>query len=122
MACAYASYAFDNFMDLSISIPRKAVKITCQVDLQECLSSFIQSEKMEDGIQFKCAKCGTVGDKFKKEMTVYRFPKVLVIHLKRFYNSTMRREKLNTTVKIPETYDFSPYAPHSSMFIILRDS
>ena len=47
-------------------------------------------------------------------MTIYRFPKILVIHLKRFYHSSMRREKLNTTVSFPETLDVSAYAPHSS--------
>lgn len=49
-------------------------------------------------------------------MTFYRFPKILVIHLKRFYNSYMRREKLNTTVSIPQSLDLSPYAPYSSKF------
>lgn len=47
-------------------------------------------------------------------MTIYRFPKVLVIHLKRFYNSTMRREKLSTSVRIPKVLDMTPYAPYSS--------
>ena len=47
-------------------------------------------------------------------MTIYRFPKVLVLHLKRFYNSTMRREKLSTTIRIPEVLDMTPFAPYSS--------
>lgn len=46
-------------------------------------------------------------------MTIYRFPKLLVIHLKRFYQSTMRREKLSTTVFIPPVLDMRAYAPHS---------
>jgi len=50
----------------------------------------------------------------EKDITIFRFPKILVIHLKRFYNSTMRREKLSTTVNIPDTLDMKPYAPHSS--------
>ena len=50
----------------------------------------------------------------EKEMTVFRFPKILVIHLKRFYNSTMRREKLSTTVNIPTTLDMRQFAPYSS--------
>jgi ubiquitin C-terminal hydrolase len=50
----------------------------------------------------------------EKEMTIFRFPKILVIHLKRFYNSTMRREKLSTTVNIPTTLDMRQYAPYSN--------
>lgn len=52
-----------------------------------------------------------------KDMSLFRFPRILVIHLKRFYNSTMRREKLSTTVQIPETLDMSPFGPQSSKYI-----
>ena len=62
---------------------------------------------------YKCSKCKKV-DNFNKDFTIYRFPRILVIHLKRFYNSYMRREKLNTTIKIPIKCDFSEFAPHSS--------
>ena len=62
---------------------------------------------------YKCSKCKKV-DNLKKDMTIYRFPKIMVIHLKRFYNSSMRREKINTTIKIPQYLDMSAYAPHSS--------
>ena len=37
-----------------------------------------------------------------------------MIHLKRFYNSTSRREKLSTTVNIPSILDMSPYGPRSN--------
>ena len=62
---------------------------------------------------YKCEKCKK-DVAMQKSLSIYRFPKVLVIHLKRFYNSTMRREKLNTTVKVPLTIDMSAYAPYSS--------
>ena len=76
------------------------------------MEDFIKTEKMEE-CGFRCTGCKNV-DNFDKQLSIYRFPKILVIHLKRFYNSYMRREKLNTTVKIPLTLDMSPYAPHSS--------
>jgi len=48
-------------------------------------------------------------------MTVWRFPRILVIHLKRFKNiSYSRREKLNTSINIPLTLDTKPYASHAS--------
>jgi len=110
--CGHKSYAFDNYMDLSVHIPRKAIKMTGMISLRECLDSFITTERMEE-CGFKCSKCKSI-DNFEKELSVYRFPKILVVHLKRFYNSAMRREKLNTTVEIPLTYDFSHLAPNSS--------
>ena len=113
--CGYKSYTFDNFMDLSVSIPRKSVRITGYVDVNECLKSYITPEIMER-CGYKCSnkKCKKV-DNFEKQFTIYRFPKIFVVHLKRFYNSTMRREKLSTTVNIPDTLDVKYCAtPESS--------
>lgn len=66
---------------------------------------------------FKCSKCSSV-DNITKELTVFRFPKILVVHMKRFYNSAMRREKLNTAVNIPSSYDFKDLAPNSSKLFV----
>jgi len=99
-------------MDLSVSIPRKAVRMTGYIGIEECLKSFIASDNMAQ-CGYKCSNCKGEAE-MEKDMTIYRFPKILVIHLKRFYNSTMRREKLSTTIKIPEILDMRPYGPHSS--------
>jgi len=98
-SCKYCSYAFDNFSVLCVSIPRSGVRITGYKSLDECLETFIKAEMME-ACGYKCQSCKKV-DNFKKDMTIYRFPKIMVIHLKRFYNSSMRREKINTTITIP---------------------
>ena len=64
---------------------------------------------------YKCSKCKKE-DNFKNQMTVWRYPKVLVIHLKRFvYNMTWKK-KLDTKINIPLTVDMKPYAPFSSKF------
>ena len=99
-------------MDLSVEIPRRAVRYTGSINLSDCLDKFVESEKMI-GTGFKCEGCKKKVD-IEKSLSIYRFPRILVIHLKRFYHSAMRREKLNTTVKFPETLDVSKYAPHSS--------
>ncbi len=105
-------------MDLSVPIPRKGVRITGYVDLAgDCLKAFIQPERMEE-CGYKCTKCKKV-DNFTKEMTIYRFPRIMVIHLKRFYNSHMRREKLNTSVRIPTKIDLAEFAPYSSIFYLV---
>ena len=51
-------------MDLSVSIPRRGVKITGYIDLSECLRSFISPEKIDE-CGFKCKKCKKV-DNFNK--------------------------------------------------------
>lgn len=61
---------------------------------------------------FKCSSCKQKVD-IEKQLSIYRFPRVLVVHLKRFYHSAMRREKINTTVQLPEVIDVGAYAPHS---------
>ena len=56
---------------------------------------FIDKERIDAGYKCEgCKKSVTV----EKDITLYRLPKLLVIHLKRFYHSAMRREKLNTLV------------------------
>jgi len=103
-------------MDLSVSIPRKAVRYTGYVDVSECIGSYTTPETMER-CGYKCSNCKEI-DNLEKQMTIYRFPPILVIHLKRFYNSTMRREKLGTTVNIPPTLDARQFAtPKSSKYI-----
>jgi len=112
LSCGYEGLAFDNFMDLSVEIPRKAIRFLGSIKVTDCLDKFIESEKMIN-CGYKCEGCKKPVN-VEKDLTIYRFPRILVIHLKRFYHSTMRREKLNTTVSFPEVLDVKKYAPHSS--------
>ena len=114
LSCDFQDLAFDNFMDLSVEIPRRAVRFLGSISISDCLDKFVESERMID-TGFKCSGCKKKVD-IEKSLSIYRFPRILVVHLKRFYHSAMRREKLNTTVKFPETLDVSKYAPHSSKF------
>ena len=51
---------------------------------------------------------------FRNRLSIYRFPPLLVIHLKRFHYSSWRRDKLNTDVKFPATdLDLSSYTENS---------
>jgi ubiquitin carboxyl-terminal hydrolase 4/11/15 len=53
LSCKHNTLAFDNFMDLSIEIPRKAVRITGAVSLSDCLDKFVETERMID-CGYKC--------------------------------------------------------------------
>ena len=64
---------------------------------------------------YRCSKCKAV-DRMLKDYTIFRFPQVLVIHLKRF----SRREKISASISIPQTLDMRPYAPHSSKLYIVH--
>jgi ubiquitin C-terminal hydrolase len=64
------------------------------------------------GYRCENKKCKAV-DKMDKDITIFRFPKILVIHLKRF----SRREKITTAISIPKTLDMTPFAPHSGKLI-----
>ena len=105
--CGHQSLTFDNFMDLSIQIPKSRIG---SPSVDDCLENFIAPEKMEK-CGYKCSKCKAV-DRMDKCITIFRFPKVLVIHLKRF----SRRDKITTSINIPKTLDMTPYAPYSSKY------
>ena len=63
---------------------------------------------------FRCEKCKAV-DRMDKDMTIFRYPKILVMHLKRFCGSTSRnRSKLSTAIDIPRKLDMTKYGPYSS--------
>lgn len=112
LSCGFTDCAFDNFMDLSVEIPRK--RFSGSVKLTDCIEKFIEPERMID-TGFKCSSCKRKVD-IEKDLTIYQFPQLLVIHLKRFSNTGMRREKLSTSIQFAETLDVSGFAPHSSKF------
>jgi len=114
--CGYKSLAFDNFMDLSVSIPRSNSRIIGAVSVEDCLKNFVKEEEMNSG--YKCSKCKS-STSLMKGMSIYRLPKILCLHMKRFYTSSIRREKLNTTVNMNEILDMKPFAPYSSKFMYL---
>ena len=109
MSCNFASATFDNFMDLSIEVPRKTFG---SVSLSDCMKSTFTSERMVK-TGYKCENCKKEVD-IEKDMSIYRLPKVLVVHLKRFYHSFTSREKISTSIKIPpESLEMAHFAPHS---------
>lgn len=95
-------------MDLNLSIPSSFGSVS----LKDCLEEYTKTERMEK-IGYRCQnkKCKAI-DKMEKDITIFRFPKILVIHLKRF----SRREKITKTVDIPSKLDMRSYAPNSSKF------
>ena len=59
--CGHKSLKFDNFMDLSLHFPRRAIKMLGYISVEDCLKNFIVSERM-DVTGYKCSKCNKEGN------------------------------------------------------------
>jgi ubiquitin carboxyl-terminal hydrolase 2/21 len=108
--CGNTSVTFDPFWDLSLPLPSS----TTRCKLESCLDLFIKEEVLDGDEMPTCSKCKT-RRKSTKTFTIQRFPKYLVIHLKRF--SETRWSKLTTIVEFPtgeRELEMSPYASPSN--------
>ncbi|XP_062138540.1 ubiquitin carboxyl-terminal hydrolase Usp2 isoform X4 [Drosophila sulfurigaster albostrigata] len=92
-SCSNTSVTFDPFWDLSVPLPSSS---RCKLDA--CLDLFIREEVLDGDEMPTCSKCKT-RRKCTKSLTIQRFPKYLVIHLKRF--SETRWSKLSNMVEFP---------------------
>ncbi|XP_055587906.1 ubiquitin carboxyl-terminal hydrolase Usp2 isoform X4 [Uranotaenia lowii] len=104
--CNSESVTFDPFWDLSLPLP--STNSRCK--LENCLDVFVKEEVMDGIDQPTCFRCKT-RRKCTKSMTIERFPKYLVIHLKRF--SETRWSKLTNVIEFPtgeRELNLAPYA------------
>lgn len=77
--------------------------------LQECLECFTSEEILDGDDMFVCEFC-KVKRKGKKRLCIFKCPKILVVHIKRFRYTSMLREKIATDVNFPiSELDLSPY-------------
>lgn len=111
--CGQCKFTFEVFWDLSVSIPgaetgRYSYHVTTLV---QCLDEFT-SEKELEGV--KCKTCGTP-QRCKGRMAIYRFPRILVLHLKRFAVTSVAEVKVNTPISCPlQGLDLSKYSAQST--------
>lgn len=78
--CHHRSHCFEPFLDLMIPLPNTK---TAGVSVQECLESFVEVEKLDGTESFRCEKCKKC-QPVTKRLQIYRFPKILILTLKRF--------------------------------------
>lgn len=108
--CNNESFAFDNYLDLSLSFTR-SLAILAGFSLERMLEHFLKEEPLDE--DFYCGQCKKP-QKSKKKFTIWRLPHVLVFHLKRFSQSRFRREKLRHPITFPMQLDMSPYVKEST--------
>merc|ERR1719436_512976 len=78
------------------------------VSLQECFSLYTSEERLGKDDAFFCPQCNKKREVVKK-LGVWSIPDVLVVHLKRFRQSTRATNKLDTMVEFPiEGFDMGP--------------
>ena len=120
--CHCQRFTFDPFYDLSLPFPeakpgtehrwlRRASRMhadqlsACTLD--DCLNAFTEHELLTDDNMTECAYCKQKQESTKR-LQVYRFPRILVLHLKRFGND---RKKIRTSVDFPiDGFDASTLA------------
>lgn len=109
--CGYVSNTFDPFWDLSLPIKKS---FRDPVSLYDCFDLFTQEESLDGDEKPTCARCKQ-RRRCKKSFSIQRFPKILIIHLKRFDQGSYLRSKLSTTVDFPMTdLDLTKYAAERS--------
>ncbi|KAL0051320.1 hypothetical protein WJX82_005625 [Trebouxia sp. C0006] len=82
------------------------------VGLDACLQAFQTAEELEAEDSWFCSKCKRHVQANKK-LDLWAVPEVLVVHLKRFFFTRARRDKLDVQVDFPlENWDLSDYLPH----------
>uniref|UniRef100_A0A1Y1K5I3 Ubiquitin carboxyl-terminal hydrolase n=1 Tax=Photinus pyralis TaxID=7054 RepID=A0A1Y1K5I3_PHOPY len=109
--CGHCSVTFDPFWDLSLSIPQRP---SGSLRLQQCLDHFTREETLDGDEKPTCSKCKE-RRKCTKSFTIQKFPKILVIHLKRFSPTERFRGKLSSTIDFPlENLDLRNYAADNS--------
>ena len=93
--CQNKSIAFDNFLTLHVSVENGGSIISS-------LKNLFKSEKLSGKNQFHCVKCSRDQDSIKQSY-LWRFPLILIIHLKRFITSGYFSKKNNSPVYVNET-------------------
>ncbi|KAG7321943.1 hypothetical protein KOW79_014801 [Hemibagrus wyckioides] len=94
--CGYCSTVFDPFWDLSLPIS----KGYGEVSLMDCMRLFTKEDVLDGDEKPTCYRC-KARRKCTKKFTIQKFPKILVLHLKRFSEARVRSSKLSTFVNFP---------------------
>ena len=80
----------------------EAARIDRGITLQDCLEEFTMEEKLGEDDLWYCPRCKK-HQQATKRFDLWKLPEILVVHLKRFSNSRMLRDKIDTFVDFPIT-------------------
>ncbi|KAL8223461.1 hypothetical protein R6Q57_018936 [Mikania cordata] len=101
MHCNFCSNKFDPFLDLSLEILRADT-------LHKAFANFTAQEMLDGGAkQYHCQQCKQKV-KALKQLTIYKPPNVLTVHLKRF-GSHISGQKIDKKIQFGHTLDLKPF-------------
>ncbi|SGZ55542.1 CIC11C00000004671 [Sungouiella intermedia] len=119
LECHLTSTTYNAFSILSLPLPEKISGSYVKVTLDQCLDLFTETELLDDDNKWHCPRCQRF-TKLTKKITITRFPKVLIIHLKRF-NMDLRGyfKKLDTFVTYPveDVLDLTRFWPSVGTYV-----
>ncbi|XP_075711344.1 ubiquitin carboxyl-terminal hydrolase 50 [Rhinoderma darwinii] len=109
LVCGHTSDKEDVFTVLSLPIPAGD-----ETSLQECLDCFFQQVMLTRTDKILCPVCKIKQDASVKAQ-IWKLPKILILHLKRFQYKGHLKRKLKTTIDFPlKNLDLSPFLSSSS--------
>ena len=93
-----------------MGVGRSGASSSGSLSVMDCLDAFAEDEPLLGADAFRCPRCETRGAATKR-LRVQRWPRVLVLHLKRFQWNDRGRpgRKIDTAVDVPRTLSLSPY-------------
>lgn len=90
------------------------------VSLDRCLNAFLKEESLGPEDMWYCPTCKT-HQQANKKLDLWRLPKILIIHLKRFSYNRFLKNKLETFVDFPvDDFDISNYMVYQDKSISHR--
>ncbi|XP_077119789.1 ubiquitin carboxyl-terminal hydrolase 50 isoform X2 [Ranitomeya variabilis] len=104
LVCGNTSYKDDIFTVLSLPLASQD-----ETSIQECLECFFQQVTLTSTNKIFCPFC-----KMKQNATlkvqIWKLPRILILHLKRFEYKSHKKRKLQTSVDFPLNHlDLSPF-------------
>ncbi len=75
-------------------------KKTRPLNLEDCLDEFTKEEQLGEDDLWYCPRCKEHRQATKK-FEIWKLPDILVVHLKRFSNSRLLRDKIDVLVEFP---------------------
>lgn len=100
--CGYGSVSCDSFLCLNLPSPESYLRATT---LEQCLNLYFKESVLSS---YRCEKCKRK-DGCKQKISISKFPRILVLQIKRFHVDGFRKERLNTDISYTEELNMNGY-------------
>ncbi|KIJ55336.1 hypothetical protein M422DRAFT_57819 [Sphaerobolus stellatus SS14] len=93
-------YDFEEFIHPELAAARQQGEKKENITIEDCLDEFTKEEQLGEDDLWYCPKCKK-HQQATKNLQLWKVPDVLVVHLKRFSNSRIIRDKIDAFVDFP---------------------